>query len=106
MRPGDILVRNLRLIRRARGYTQEGLALEAIVDRTTVGRIERRIISPTVVKLEPLADTLGVTLKQLFDEDFTLESAGIVPVPIRRKARSAKNKAAHGEGKPKIKRGK
>jgi transcriptional regulator with XRE-family HTH domain len=106
MRPGDILVRNLRLIRRARGFTQEGLALEAIVDRTHVGRIERRIISPTIAKLEPLATTLGVTLKQLLDEDFTLESAGIGPVPIRRKPRSAKNKTDREEEAHKSKRGK
>jgi transcriptional regulator with XRE-family HTH domain len=87
MRARAVLAQNLRLIRRARGFTQEKLAFEAGLDRTYVSKLERRDNSGSVDTLEAIANVLEVKLRQLVDEDFTLEGAGIEPVPIRRKPR-------------------
>ena len=56
---------NLRRLRVARGISQERLALEANVDRSYVGRLERGLENPTIAILERLADTLGVSTHEL-----------------------------------------
>jgi transcriptional regulator with XRE-family HTH domain len=57
---------NLRLLRTARGYTQDELAEEAGVDRKFVGWLEGRKGNPTLKMLERLATTLSVPLQTLF----------------------------------------
>lgn len=53
-----ILARNLRRLRAERGLSQEGLALEAGIDRGYVGHIERRNYSVSLDILEKLAVAL------------------------------------------------
>lgn len=55
-----LLALNLRRIRVARGFSQEALAVDARIDRTYVGGIERGTANPTVALLERLATALGV----------------------------------------------
>jgi transcriptional regulator with XRE-family HTH domain len=57
---------NLRRIRVARGVSQEQLAVDAGVDRTYVGRIERGMENPTVANLDKLAEALDVHISALF----------------------------------------
>lgn len=57
---------NLRRIRVEAGISQEQLAVDAGVDRTYVGRVERGIENPTVANLEKLADALSVHISALF----------------------------------------
>lgn len=49
-----------------RGVSQEQLAVDAGVDRTYVGRIERGVENPTVGKLDQLAEALDVAIIEFF----------------------------------------
>lgn len=61
-----LLAWNLRRIRVAASVSQEQLAVDAGVDRTYVGRIERGVENPTVGNLDKLADALDVHISELF----------------------------------------
>jgi transcriptional regulator with XRE-family HTH domain len=50
---------NVLRLRAAKGLTQEQLALEAEVDRTSVSQIERSLKNPSLLILHKLAKTLG-----------------------------------------------
>jgi transcriptional regulator with XRE-family HTH domain len=77
---------NVRGLRKSRGLAQEGLAEVANVHRNEIGIVERGECEPGLLVLLVLADTLGVSLKELADG---------VPVPKeRRPARCPKG--AHG----------
>lgn len=65
----DNLARNLRLLRAARGMSQEALAHEAGIHRTYVSALERREYSASVDRLDLLAAQLKVpTYVLLMDE--------------------------------------
>jgi transcriptional regulator with XRE-family HTH domain len=57
---------NLRKIRVQRGFSQERLALDAGIDRSYVGRIERGMENVTIGALEALADALAIEVSELF----------------------------------------
>jgi transcriptional regulator with XRE-family HTH domain len=57
---------NVRRLRVARGIAQDALAVDALIDRTYVGRVERNKENPTVAVLERLAKALGVEITELF----------------------------------------
>lgn len=59
---------NIRRLRVAKGLSQERLALEADVDRSYVGRIERGDENVTISTLEALAMAIGVPVVRFFDE--------------------------------------
>ncbi len=71
---------NLRRHRVAKGLSQEKLALEAGIDRSYVGRIERGLENVTVTTLELLADALGVKVAELFVE---VDANSSRPPPLR-----------------------
>lgn len=50
--------RNLRTIRKSKGFSQERLAHEAGIDRSYVGKIERGEVNVTIEKLYLLAECL------------------------------------------------
>ena len=54
------LARNLRLLRAARGFSQEGLAFEAGLHRTFVAHVERGARNISIDNIEKLAIALGV----------------------------------------------
>lgn len=62
---------NLRRLRVAQGLAQEVLAVDAEVDRTYISRLERNMENPTVAVLERLADALGVSIMELFNQPAT-----------------------------------
>lgn len=68
MKGRDLVAWNIRRVRVEQGISQDVLALEAGVDRTYVGRLERAIENPTVGVLDRLAEALGVHLSELFTE--------------------------------------
>lgn len=72
---------NLRKLRVKRDVSQERLALEAAVDRSYVGSLERGEENPTVDILDRLAEALAVPVKRLFEEPAPGESP---PKPLRR----------------------
>lgn len=56
---------NLRRLRVKRALSQEALAVDAGVDRSYVGRIERGVENPTVETLDRLARALEVPAAEL-----------------------------------------
>jgi transcriptional regulator with XRE-family HTH domain len=58
--PGEAFGRVLRSLRKERGLSQEGLALEADLQRNYVSLIERGINQPTVTTIFKLATALRV----------------------------------------------
>lgn len=64
----DILARNLRTYRQARGLSQEELAHRADIDRTYISSIERCQYAASIDVLERLARELGVRPSALLEE--------------------------------------
>ncbi|ELB2004662.1 helix-turn-helix domain-containing protein [Vibrio vulnificus] len=52
-------------MRKSKGLSQEKLALQAGIDRSYVGRVERGEVNLTVEKLYNLAEALGCDVKEL-----------------------------------------
>lgn len=71
----------------AKGLSQEKLALEAGIDRSYVGRIERGTENVTVSALETLALILNVPVSELFSE-FDDATSQPSPLPSGRKPRT------------------
>lgn len=65
MKATALVAWNLRRLRVRRGLSQEALAVDAGVDRSYVGRIERGVENPTVESLDRLAAALEVTVGEL-----------------------------------------
>lgn len=63
-----VVARNLRALRKQKGFTQEELADNAGINRNYVGQIERKEKSPTVDILEKLAIALEAKAIDLFKE--------------------------------------
>lgn len=59
--------RNIKTVREARGWSQEGLADRAELHRTNVSGVERVVRNPTITVLERLAKALKVTIGSLTD---------------------------------------
>jgi transcriptional regulator with XRE-family HTH domain len=80
---------NLRSLRVERGLSQERLALEAGIDRSYVGRVERGEENVTVATLEAFANVLSVGVAALFAE---VDPKSGRPEPLRsgRKPKNAK----------------
>lgn len=56
---------NIRRIRKENGFSQEGLALKAKMDRSYVGRIERGEVNITLDALYSLSEAIGCNAKTL-----------------------------------------
>ena len=61
MKLRQIVARNLRVLRKQKGLSQEELAFQAGINRNYVGQIEREEKSPTVDIIEKLCGSLGVS---------------------------------------------
>lgn len=65
----EILARNIRQLRKQRGWSQEILAERSGLHRTYVGDIERLERNVSVDNIEKLAKAFQVAVKDLFVED-------------------------------------
>ena len=63
----DVFARNLRQSRRLKDLSQEALALQAGLSRTYVSEVERGARNIAIDNMGLLADTLGVSLRDLVD---------------------------------------
>ena len=66
----DFLVRlgaHIAKLRRAKGYSQDRLCLEAGFARGTLSRIEAGLVDPCASTIARIADTLGLQIKKVFD---------------------------------------
>lgn len=70
----DTLARNLRLLRVARGLSQEALADSASIARSYVSALERANYSASVDRLDKLAHELGVETHVLLMKDLPPEA--------------------------------
>ena len=61
------LAKNLRLLRRRKGWSQEAFAEEAGLHRTYISDLERGSRNPTITVVDKLATALGVTVGRLLD---------------------------------------
>ncbi|MBG0508794.1 helix-turn-helix transcriptional regulator [Agrobacterium sp. MOPV5] len=71
---------NLRRLRVDKGLSQERLALEAGIDRSYVGRVERGMENVTVSTLEAISLTLNVHVSELFA---VVDDKLASPMPLR-----------------------
>ena len=62
----EVLARNIRRLRKERGWSQEVLAEKSGLHRTYVGDIERLERNVSVDNIERLAKAFGVPIKELF----------------------------------------
>lgn len=69
-----ILAHNLRVLRAARGLSQEALAGTAMVDRTYISALERQKYSVTIDRLDEIAKSLGVEPHVLLMKDLPPEA--------------------------------
>jgi transcriptional regulator with XRE-family HTH domain len=60
MKLRQVVARNLRILRKQKGLSQEALAHQAGIDRNYVGQIEREEKSPTIDMIEKLATALNI----------------------------------------------
>lgn len=79
MNTRELIGWNLRRLRVERGLSQERLALEAAIDRSYVGRVERGSENVTVAALEALTQVLGVHVSALFQE---VDPNAPLPAPL------------------------
>jgi transcriptional regulator with XRE-family HTH domain len=64
----QVLARNLRVLRTARGWSQEDLAFESELHRTFVAHVERGARNIALDNIEKLACALQVTVSRLLME--------------------------------------
>jgi transcriptional regulator with XRE-family HTH domain len=74
---GQLILR----LRKERNISQEMIALDAEVDRTRLGEIERGEANPTIDTLIKIANILGQTLASLIEEAEQI-SSGVIKKPI------------------------
>ena len=65
MKLRQIVARNLRVLRKQKGLSQEELAFLAGINRNYVGQIEREEKSPTIDVLEKLASAMDIKPEEL-----------------------------------------
>jgi len=68
MRMREIVARNLRRLRHAKGMSQEELADRANINRNYVGMLEREQHAATIDMLEKLAEVLEVDTIAFFEK--------------------------------------
>jgi transcriptional regulator with XRE-family HTH domain len=61
------LARNVRRLRKEKGWTQDELAAKLKIEQTAVSLIENHRANPTLKMLEAIAACLGVRFVDLFD---------------------------------------
>jgi transcriptional regulator with XRE-family HTH domain len=88
----SLIAWNIRRIRVEQGLSQERLAVDANLDRTYVGRLERLLENPTIGTLDRLATALGVRLSDLVAEP---KRDAQPPAPLRSGRRPKKQHPKH-----------
>lgn len=65
----NLIARNVRALRAARGMTQEDLAGAAEIDRSYISEIENERFSVSADMVEKLANVFGVEIFEMFHPD-------------------------------------
>lgn len=64
----DAFGKNLRSARQFRGFSQEGLARQAEIDRSYLGKVERGEVNITIERIYQLAECLQCSPKDLLPD--------------------------------------
>ena len=59
----------VKSLRKSKGLTQEQLSVETGINRQMIGRLEKCEYMPSIPQLEKLAEVLGFSVPDLFEED-------------------------------------
>ncbi|MBL8517307.1 MAG: helix-turn-helix transcriptional regulator [Betaproteobacteria bacterium] len=63
-----LIARNMKRLRKERGWSQEELSAQSGIHRTYVSTMERKQRNPSVDVIERLAESFGVPMADLFRE--------------------------------------
>ena len=63
----------VKSLRKSKGLTQEQLSVETGINRQMIGRLEKCEYMPSIPQLEKLAEILGFSVPDLFEENKQLE---------------------------------
>lgn len=64
----ELFSKRVRKLRLEHGFSQEDFASQAEIDRSYYGRIERGDANPTLKNIAAIAETLGISIQELFGE--------------------------------------
>ncbi len=72
----EIIGKRIREVRLSKNLTQLDLVsrIDGEVDPTNISRIESGRTNPTIFTLQKLADAMEISLVQLLDEEYSIES--------------------------------
>lgn len=62
-----LLAKQIKAVRKEKGYTQEALAYDSDLSLSQIARIETGVINPTVSTVFRIARTLDVPVSELFE---------------------------------------
>jgi transcriptional regulator with XRE-family HTH domain len=93
MKAQELVAKNMRRLRVARGLSQDAFAVDAGIDRTYVSRLERRLENPSVAVLARIAEALGVDIRELFDPKGAAIAVKALPAGRKRRKPKADTKA-------------
>ena len=79
----EFLNNNVKFLRTAKNISQQKLADEIGVDRSTVSRIENGEIETTIDNAVRIADVLNVSLNDLVSKDLSFDNGEIIELPKR-----------------------
>jgi len=94
MNSRQLLAANVKKLRVAKELSQEGLAVEAKIERSHLGRIERARLDPTLAIIDRIAKALGVNIPALFDPSAATDKRPIALTKGRKAAPKRKGRAA------------
>jgi len=98
MNTGRVVARNIRRIRVQQGLSQEGLAVEAGIDRTYVSQLERELKNPTVSVLDKIAAALACDIRDFFDAPAVARPSKPLPSGRRAKRQDLGPSSKHKHG--------
>ena len=90
----------VRAKRKSLGMSQEKLAEKAGCDRQSINRVENAAYSPSLDRVFKLADALGMSLSDLFDEFDRVDSASLGTNGTAAPGRPPTGLPAHVAGAP------
>lgn len=59
--------KNLRRLRKTKGYTQEQLAIDLNIEISQISRIERGVINTSIGNINSISKILEIDIKELFE---------------------------------------
>lgn len=58
----------VKALRKEKGFSQEQLGTETVINRLMIGRLENKEYMPSISQLEKLGEVLGFEITNLFEE--------------------------------------